>query len=126
MPAFPGAVGWGADTPHGRKVYVVKNLNRSGPGSLLDGIPVKERRIMVFRVSGVIELNIKAGMLTAEHSSFTIAGQTSPGGITLTNGSGSSWVSYGVDLHDSYSDTSVSGPGMRLPSITGSSISGTS
>ena len=36
LPAFPGAEGWGCDTPGGRggKVMIVSNLNPDGPGSL--------------------------------------------------------------------------------------------
>ncbi|RZJ75181.1 MAG: pectate lyase, partial [Brevundimonas sp.] len=36
LPAFPGAVGWAAQTPGGRggRIIRVTNLNGEGPGSL--------------------------------------------------------------------------------------------
>lgn len=81
LPAFPGAEGWGCETPGGRggKVYVVTNLNPDGPGSLQEACEAKGPRIVVFAVSGVIRNTI-----TIEDSNITIAGQSAPGGgITI-------------------------------------------
>lgn len=83
-PAFPGAVGWAADTPGGRggRIIRVTSLAASGPGSLLEAIEAKGPRIVVFEVGGVIdfakhEIKIREPFLT-------IAGQTAPSpGITL-------------------------------------------
>jgi hypothetical protein len=81
LPAFPGAEGWGSDTPGGRggKVIAVTNLNPDGPGSLQEACATPGPRIVVFAVSGVI-----SNLITIEHGNITIAGQTAPGaGITI-------------------------------------------
>lgn len=85
--AFPGAVGAGAYTKGGRggKVLFVDNLNDSGPGSFRAAVDAKGPRVVVFRVSGVIE-TIKD--IEIRNPEITIAGQTAPGaGICLKGGS---------------------------------------
>jgi|GEM_PF-3541632 hypothetical protein len=103
VPVFPGAIGFGTDTPAGRGgiVYRVTNLNDSGPGSLRYGIEhssMRQPRVIIFNVSGVIELQsdlvIRDDSFGA-YSHLTIAGQTAPyPGITLKN--------YGISIrsHD--------------------------
>jgi hypothetical protein len=90
IPAFPGAEGFGAYANGGRggDVYVVTNLNSSGPGSFYEGITTvpTNGRTVVFAVSGQIRLASGVGTrITA--NKLTIAGQTAPGdGILLKDG----------------------------------------
>jgi pectate lyase len=81
VPAFPGAEGYGAATTGGRggQVIAVTNLNPSGPGSLQTACEAKGPRIVVFKVAGTIE-----GDVRIRNDFITIAGQTAPGdGITI-------------------------------------------
>jgi pectate lyase len=99
LPAFPGAEGFGTETPGGRggRVIIVTTLASSGRGSLAEALAANGPRIIVFAVSGVI--NGPLPELQAENSFVTVAGQTSPGGITITGG-GALLQSYQARFHD--------------------------
>lgn len=80
LAAFPGAEGFGAYATGGRggSVIYVTNLNANGPGSLQWAIDQPGAKYVLFKVSGLIDTQIH---LT--NGNVTIAGQTSPGGITI-------------------------------------------
>jgi pectate lyase len=84
VPAFPGAEGYGADATGGRggRVIEVTNLDETGPGSLRAAVEAEGPRIVVFRVSGTIE-----GDVRIRNDNITIAGQTAPGDGICIKGS---------------------------------------
>lgn len=97
LPAFPGAEGFGATATGGRGGSVIKvtTLAESGPGSLREALETPGPRVIVFAVSGVIDLGEANAddpfdesdgnnILTIAYGDVTIAGQTAPGaGITI-------------------------------------------
>ncbi len=88
LPTFAGAEDYGSHTPGGcgGRIMEVTNLNDSGPGSLRAELEVQRGpRIVVFRVSGTIELSSSIN-IGKDNSYVTIAGQTAPGdGIKINN-----------------------------------------
>lgn len=80
IPSFPGAEGFGGKTVGGRggQVIYVTNLDPSGPGSLAEALGTPGPRYILFKVSGII--NAAAEVI---YGDFTLAGQTSPGGIIV-------------------------------------------
>jgi pectate lyase len=100
--AFPGAQGYGTDTPGGRggKVYVVTTLNWDGPGSFYEAAMATEPRIIVFRVAGVIHVPTNGVSFSEANSYVTVAGQTSPGGITFVGGPDKFIGNYHTNFHD--------------------------
>lgn len=86
IPAFPGAEGGGMYTTGGRggKVLYVTKLDDDGSqGTLRWALKQKYPRIVMFKVSGVIELKSRINLTSGN---VTIAGQTAPGeGICIRN-----------------------------------------
>ncbi len=80
LAAFPGAEGFGSAATGGRggSVVYVTNTNASGVGSLQWAVDQPGTKYILFKVSGLIDAQIH---LT--NGNVTIAGQTSPGGITV-------------------------------------------
>lgn len=82
--SFPEATGFGRFTTGARgsanpQIYLVTNLNDSGPGSFRDAVS-QEGRFVIFKVGGII--NTLSQIVIAKNT--TIAGQTAPGeGIVL-------------------------------------------
>lgn len=70
----------------GGQIIRVTNLSAEGAGSLREAVEAKGPRIIVFEVSGVIDLNKRTLKITEPF--VTVAGQTAPSpGITLIRGS---------------------------------------
>jgi hypothetical protein len=80
IPSFPGAEGFGGKTIGGRggQVIYVTTLDSNGPGSLAEALATPGPRYILFKVSGII--NAAAEVI---YGDFTLAGQTSPGGIIV-------------------------------------------
>lgn len=86
-PCFPGAVGYGIETPGGRggQIIQVTTLEGSGPGSLREALSTQGPRILTFAVGGVIDLGGED--LEISEPFITVAGQTAPSpGITIIKG----------------------------------------
>lgn len=94
IPAFPGAWGGGMYTFGGRggRVFVVKSLDDSGPGTLREACNAVGPRIVVFNVAGVIQLKNR---IRIRAPYITIAGQTAPGDGICIRG-----ATVCVDTHD--------------------------
>ena len=100
LPAFPGAQGFGANTPGGRggRVIEVTSLDDSGPGTLRRAMEASGPRIVVFRTGGTIRLH---GEIDVRNPFLTIAGQSAPGdGITLRATPGNSEGLVDLHTHD--------------------------
>ncbi|MHC4627668.1 MAG: pectate lyase family protein, partial [Planctomycetota bacterium] len=87
LPIFPGAEGFGTRTVAGRggKVIAVTSLADEGPGTLRAALSDPSPRIVVFRLSGTIELKSELQII---HPFVTVAGQTAPGGGICIKGAG--------------------------------------
>jgi hypothetical protein len=86
LPVIPGAIGFGSETIAGRGGVIIRvtNLNADGEGSLKAAVDAQGPRVVVFEVSGTIEI-VKD--LVVRNPFITIAGQTAPSpGITIRGG----------------------------------------
>jgi len=83
VPVFPGAVGFGTETPAGRggAILRVTNLNDAGPGSLRAALTASGARTVICETSGTIILSAR---ISISNPYLTFAGQTCPPpGLTL-------------------------------------------
>ncbi|HWQ14633.1 MAG TPA: DNRLRE domain-containing protein [Roseiflexaceae bacterium] len=84
--AFPGADGFGVQTPGGRggRVIYVTTLADSGAGSLRAALEASGPRMVLFKVAGTITLQ---NDINITQPFVTIAGQTAPGeGVQIKSG----------------------------------------
>jgi len=84
VPSFPGAEGFAVNEiigGRGGEVRKVTNLSDSGPGSFRAAVEGNQPKIVVFEVSGIIR-NLSVVRIG---DNTTIAGQSSPAGITFYN-----------------------------------------
>jgi hypothetical protein len=90
LPIIPGMSGFGVATPAGSgpnriggTIIHVTNLNSSGAGSLREAINFAGPRVIVFDVSGYIDITL-VGEIRDKNPYLTIGGQTAPSpGISL-------------------------------------------
>ncbi len=92
IPVFPGAVGFGTQTPAGRGGVVrrVTTLANSGTGSLRDAVENPAYgfpRVVIFDVSGIINLQGPIRIHDGQ-GRITIAGQTAPAPGIMLEGAG--------------------------------------
>ena len=87
LPAFPGAEGFGSYTraayggSSNPTIYRVTNIDDDGPGSLRAGLEISSPRVIIFEVSGNIQLR---DCLVIRNPYVFVAGQTAPSpGITI-------------------------------------------
>jgi len=118
LPIIPGAAGFGIQTPAGSgrhlpvpntTVYKVTNLSDSGPGSFRAAVEAKGPRVVVFEVSGYVDLD-KVLLITDPY--LTVAGQTAPWPGVVVRG--------GFTVHINTHDVLVQHVGFR----TGDGIKG--
>ena len=78
VPVFPGAWGGGMYSFGGRggKIFIVTNLNDSGPGSFREACEAGGPRIVEFNVAGIIHLKDR---IRIRAPYITIVGSTAPG-----------------------------------------------
>lgn len=90
-PSFPGAAGFGAAARGGipGRIVHVESLDDAGPGTLREALSTPGPKTIVFDVGGTIELASPLQVPRPAADRTTLAGQTAPGGITV---SGNLWL----------------------------------
>jgi pectate lyase len=78
IPAFPGAEGGGMYAFGGRggRIFVIRTLADSGPGSFREALEAGGPRLVIFNVAGIIQLQSR---IRIRAPYITIAGNTAPG-----------------------------------------------
>ena len=81
--AFPSAIGYGRFATGGRggTVMIVTSSANSGPGTLREAVEASGPRIIVFRVN---QIRLSSNLFL-NNNDITIAGQSMPGGVELTD-----------------------------------------
>ncbi len=126
LPAFPGAMGFGAAASGGRggSVYHVRNLDDSGPGSFRDAVS-QPNRIVVFDVGGYAApatTNTANNTLLQVASNITIAGQTAPGqgfgvmGRELSFGGSTNVICRYIRCQQGTYDANIGAPSLQVGS----------
>lgn len=101
LPIVPGLEGYGVTTPAGSgpdrvggTIIHVTNLNASGAGSLKEAIDTEGPRVIVFDVSGYIDITA-SGEIKIQEPYVTVACQTAPSPGVSLRGNG-----FRVETHD--------------------------
>jgi hypothetical protein len=106
LPVVPGAAGYGMNTRaayacgSSPTIHRVTNLNDSGSGSLREALTASGPRVVVFEISGYI--NVSSNIWVTSPC-VTVAGQTAPSpGITvrMVPGGGSTEAMFLINTHD--------------------------
>jgi hypothetical protein len=121
IPAFPGAQGGGMYSFGGRggKVFVVTNLNDSGPGSFREALEAAGLRIVVFNVAGIIKLNDR---IRVRAPYITIDGGSAPGNGVCIAGNTVELETHDVIIRNMRFRRGETGVGDRNDSLGGNPI----
>ena len=120
-PRFPGAQGGGMYSFGGRggKVFVVTNLNDSGPGSFREALEAAGPRIVVFNVAGIIKLNDR---IRVRAPYITIDGGSAPGNGVCIAGNTVELETHDVIIRNMRFRRGETGVGDRNDSLGGNPI----
>lgn len=101
-------------------VLRVSNLNASGAGSLVAALAASCPKVILFDVSGLINLSGNSGITTQRCDDWSLVGASAPSNITLTgsvntllNGTGSNWTIDHMTLAAGDTDITAGNTGNR-------------